>query len=254
MHLQIDQRLRLYQAAFHYPAHIYGDPERWRREQLQAADELLRDGVIEAPEYLDMRDEVLAVHTHAVERTAGDALEMAGVYAVLDASNGGPVGRLERRFLSAGTRPELNHLTALHDANGQLQLMRDRRDPVGPVYGLEFHHQNGSRYQFRPLGFFHLGRIVPLITDPDHHQVVAALLLAAIEAGDQLQVELYRKRLRWSEFRTCPACSGRFSLREDCPNCNGIGLTERSLPPSWKAPPCSTPQGPIQPLLLPSPK
>ncbi|WP_165668567.1 hypothetical protein [Metapseudomonas otitidis] len=227
MHLQIDERLRQYQAAFRYPTQIYGDPERWRREQLQAADELLRDGVIEAPEYLDMRDEVLAVHTHAVERTAGDVLEMTGVYAVLDASNGGPVGRLERRFLSAGTRPELNHLTALHDANGQLQLMRDRRDPVGPVYGLEFHHQSGSRYHFRPLGFFHLGRIVPLITDPDHHQVVAALLLAAIEAGDQLQVDLYRKRLRWSEFRTCTTCGGRFALRDDCRACDGHAIVWR---------------------------
>lgn len=227
MHLQIDERLRQYQAAFRYPTQIYGDPERWRREQLQAAHELLRDGVIEAAEYLDMRDEVLAVHTHAVERTAGDALEMTGVYAVLDASNGGPVGRLERRFLSAGTRPELNHLTALHDADGQLQMMRDRRDPVGPVYGLEFHHQNGSHYLFQPLGFFHLGRIVPIITDPDHHQVVAALLLAAIEAGDQLQVDLYRKRLRWSEFRTCPTCSGRLALRDDCPTCDGHAIVWR---------------------------
>ena len=224
MHLQIDQRLRLYQAAFHYPVHIYGDPERWRREQLQAADELLRDGVIEAAEYLDMRDEVLAVHTYAVERTAEDALEATGVYAVLDASNGGPVGRLERRYLSAGTRPELDRLTAMHDADGQLQMMRDRRDPVGPVYGLEFHHQSGNRYQFQPLGFFHAGRIVPIITDPDHHQAVAALLLAAIEAGNHLQAELYRKRLRWSEFRTCPTCSGRFAQRDDCRSCEGSGL------------------------------
>lgn len=224
MHLQIDQRLRLYQAAFHYPVHIYGDPERWRREQLQAADELLRDGVIEAAEYLDMRDEVLAVHAYAVERTAEDALEATGVYAVLDASNGGPVGRLERRYLSAGTRPELDRLTAMHDADGQLQMMRDRRDPVGPVYGLEFHHQSGNRYQFQPLGFFHAGRIVPVITDPDHHQVVAALLLAAIEAGDHLQTELYRMRLRWSEFRTCPACRARFSSQESCKNCSGQGI------------------------------
>lgn len=227
MHLQIDQRLRLYQAAFHYPVHIYGDPERWRREQLQAADELLRDGVIEAAEYLDMRDEVLAVHAYAIERTAEDALEATGVYAVLDASNGGPVGRLERRYLSAGTRPELDRLTAMHDADGQLQMMRDRRDPVGPVYGLEFHHQSGNRYQFQPLGFFHLGRIVPVITDPDHHLVVAALLLAAIESGDQQQAELYRKRLRWSEFRTCSACRCRFALREDCARCGGMGLVRQ---------------------------
>lgn len=224
MHLQIDQRLRLYQAAFHYPAHIYGDPERWRREQLQAADELLRAHVIEAPEYLDMRDEVLAVHAYAVERTAEDALEATGVYAVLDASNGGPVGRLERRYLSAGTRPELDRLTAMHDANGQLQMMRDRRDPVGPVYGLEFHHQNGSRYRFQPLGFFHLGRIVPIITDPDHHQILAALLQAATEAGDHTLAELYQKRLRWSEFRCCPVCRSRFAHRDDCSRCDGLGL------------------------------
>lgn len=224
MHLQIDQRLRLYLAAFHYPAHIYGDPERWRREQLQAADELLRAGVIEATEYLDMRDEVLAVHAYAVERTAEDALETTGVYVVLDASNGGPVGRLERRYLSAGTRPELDRLTAMHDADGQLQMMRDRRDPVGPVYGLEFHHQNGSRYRFQPLGFFHLGRIVPIITDPDHHQILAALLQAATEARDHALAELYRKRLRWSEFRCCPVCRSRFAQRDDCGRCEGLGL------------------------------
>ncbi|MCO7555091.1 hypothetical protein [Metapseudomonas otitidis] len=227
MHHPIDQRLSLWRAAFNYPDHIYGDPERWRLEQLQAADELLRDGVIEAMQYLDMRDEVLAVHAHAVERTAEDRVEMTGVYAVLDAANGGPVGRLERRFLSAGTRPELNHLTARHDADGQLQMMRDRRYPVGPVHGLEFQHENGSRYLFQPLGFFHLGRMVPIITDPDHHQVVAALLLAAVEAGGQQQAQLYRKRLQWSAFRTCSTCRCRFALREDCTRCGGLGLEQR---------------------------
>ncbi|WEV90045.1 repressor protein cI [Pseudomonas phage PotUPM1] len=53
------------------------------------------------------------------------------------------------------------------------------------------------------------------------------LLLAAIETGDQQQAELYRRRLRWSEFRTCSTCRCRFALREDCARCSGMGLVRQ---------------------------
>lgn len=210
--------------AFEYHEQIYGSPNLWRNEQMRRAQELLDAGHIDAGQFFEMQEEVVGAYSHAVERTQLDQLRELGIYQVVDASNGAVVGHLKRMYLAAMQHPYLDGLKALHDKEGQLRMLRDRRTDQGPVNGLSWDRNEGGQYRFRLIAHYLLGVEVPLIVDLDHYRVLQLLHVQLIEGGETERAALVKQRLAWAMVTKCPDCLDRGELREDCATCNYRGL------------------------------
>ncbi|WP_431484220.1 hypothetical protein [Pseudomonas solani] len=221
--------------ALSYHQQIYGMPGTWRTDQLRKAAELLKAGAVDEVEFLEMRDLVISMHAHAIERVASDRVHALGFYHVIDESNGAVVGVLERRHLAARQHPHLDALRADHDADGQLRMMEARIVDRGAIDGLTWTDaKGGGAYRFHLVGHLQNGRITPRIIDPDHYRLVRDLAREALAAGDQARADQMKGRLHWAAWARCPVCRERFDLVDDCEACEGQGLVPMDVPsPGW---------------------
>ncbi|WP_236208994.1 hypothetical protein [Pseudomonas tohonis] len=221
--------------ALEYHQQIYGMPCIWRTDQLRKASELLKAGAVDEVEFLEMRELVISMHAHAIERVAADRVHPRGVYHVIEEANGAVVGVMERRHLSAKQHPSLDALTAQHDKEGQLHMRAGQFTNRGPIHDLTWTDSaSGTAYRFRLVGHLQLGRRIPRIVEVDHYRLVRDLAWEAIAAGNQTRADLLQERLHWAAWMRCPDCNENFALVDDCETCGGQGLVPAPVPgPGW---------------------
>ena len=232
-HVPNDRDSFRFALAYHHQ--IYGMPGTWRTEQLRKAAELLKAGAVDEVEFLEMRDLVISMHAHAIERVAGDRVHVLGVYHVIDESNGAVVGVMKRRHLSAAQHPSLDALKALHDQQGQLHMRAGQFTNRGPIHDLTWTDSaSGTAYMFHLVGHLQRGCRTPRIIDPDHYRLVRDLAREAITVGNQPRADLLQERLHWAAWMQCPNCLEHFALVDDCETCEGQGLVPAPAPgPGW---------------------
>lgn len=198
---------------------------------LNLTEDLHRRSVIDELERFDMDELARAAYDHEMELrlVLYRYFQFSGDYMLLrDGTRAGEL-RSVRLFLGTDTadrRPASYDARIERTANG-LEAITQFSEVIGHLDGKCYIAATGEVYELVETSRC-AGRDTPAIDDPDHYRAVLDEIQYAAEQDDSKRHAVLTTRASISIFMPCPTCEDRFSQREDCTGCAGLGFVRET--------------------------
>ncbi|MGY2171536.1 hypothetical protein [Pseudomonas gingeri] len=208
------------------------NPEAHRIICLDISREMAAAQIIDPIEKLEMDEIANASYWHAVETLIDcePVFMTAGFYDVVPRHEGPVLGKISTMiYYPDATEEKLGPWAAqVISENGTRRLVFRINAEIWDMNGLTLIRPDGSVYDLVLTGQRINGREFSNIDDPDTYRALADIAQIALENHDFLTYQRTRPLLTAAMFKKCQTCMDRFTLREDCRDCGGLGFAEKT--------------------------
>ncbi|TLX54848.1 hypothetical protein DN824_20405 [Stutzerimonas nosocomialis] len=207
-------------------------PGVFRDRLHRLADQLLAAGIIDPLERFDMGELVDAAYAHEIEEQVHlyRYFRVGGYYDLVDGSE--LIGTFRGVRLYFGPpddrRPAQFDAWITHTDAGLEALSNPLQHVIGRIDGKRYVTAEGDEFELVETARIIESRDTDAIDDPDTYRTMLDLIELAIEQGDAERATALTERASVSIFMPCPACEDRFSRREDCAECVGMGFVRET--------------------------
>jgi len=207
-------------------------PRLYRDNLVDAADDMLRAGIIDPLEHFDLLELANAAYSHEVE-------EQIYLYRYFQHSGNYDVGSGDQRIgILRGVRFYLetdkfrepaSYHARIEGTDKGLELITNHGGrSLGVIDGKLLVTPSGEQHELFETSRMQAGVDARSISDPDLYRAALDAIQLAMEEGDTKRHVALMARASVSVFMPCPACNDSFSRRENCEECEGQGFVRET--------------------------
>ncbi len=206
-------------------------PRLYRENLIEAADDMLRAGIIDPLEHFDLLELAESAYSHEIEEqiVRHRYFLRSGSYVLV--RDGAALGYLsgtafnwkppEKRWSASQIDARVTHTDI------GLELLNRSEESIGFIDGKRCITPTGE-YELVEVSRMIRGIELRAIDDPDLYRAALDAIQLAKEEGDTERHAAISTRASVSIFMPCPVCDDSFSKREDCAECEGRGFVRET--------------------------
>jgi len=207
-------------------------PRPYLGQLIDAADDLLRAGIIDPLERFDMLELAEAAYSHEIEEQIHlyRYFQRSGQYSAV--RDGKALGFFSGVIFNWKARDRYAD-RSFYDArvtptDAGLELISREEQVIGRIDGKRLIAATGEEYELVETMVRIAGKEWPTIDDPDLYRAALDAIQLAMEEGHAERHAALSQRASVSIFMPCPICDDSFSRRDDCNECKGLGFVRET--------------------------